>query len=168
MIEKIYIHAKVEKELQRLQSLENTPGFAAKKAEQIIHSLARGKKPALAGKLTKNGDGRIKKCLKYDLGKGYRLICVKEKKSIYVLYTGSHDNCHTWLDKNRCLKIENFMDYLHSYNANRFSCKGSTHKEKSIPTCTASETDYDDILPEKISQRDLREIFKGLINSAST
>ncbi|MBF0468953.1 MAG: hypothetical protein HQK61_08725 [Desulfamplus sp.] len=60
---------KVEKELQRLQNQKSTPAFAAKKADQIIRSLASGTKPALAGKLTRSGDARMKKCLKYDLGK---------------------------------------------------------------------------------------------------
>ncbi|SLM31362.1 conserved hypothetical protein [Desulfamplus magnetovallimortis] len=181
MIEHVYIHTKVEKEFQRLQDQENTPAFAAKKAEQIIHSLATGTKPVHAGKLSRNGDARIKKCLKYDLGKGYRMICVKERKAVYVLYTGSHDSCDTWLDKNRNLKIDNFLPNLNLYEHQGLSCRanssvtdpmevahvdGGGNKAFSIKTDIPDldeEADYDDILMEKITQKDLREIFQGFI-----
>ncbi|MBF0376439.1 MAG: hypothetical protein HQK72_03045 [Desulfamplus sp.] len=176
MIENVYVHTKVEKEINRLQDQENTPAFAAKKANQIISSLANGTKPALAGKLTKSGDARMKKCLKYDLGKGYRLICVKERKSIYVLYTGSHDSCDTWLDKHRNFKIDAFMEYLScwcgdsslNYNAlslNDGNCfSDDSTFNKSDLDCEMEEADYDDILMSKITQKDLRAIFQGFIN----
>ncbi len=164
MIENVYVHAKVEKEIQRLQNQENTPAFAAKKADQIIRSLANGIKPSLAGKLTKSGDARMKKCLKYDLGKGYRLICVKERKTMYVLYTGSHDSCDTWLDKHRNFKIDAFMEYLKCWDSDcYFNCGGSDLNNSEI--CDVmDESDYDDILMSKITQKDLRSIFQGFIN----
>lgn len=159
MIENVYVHTRVERELQKLQNQENTPAFAAKKADQIIRSLVSGTKPALAGKLTRNGDARIKKCLKYDLGKGYRLICVKERKAIYVLYAGSHDSCDTWIDKNKNLRIETFMEYLNCYGGHVVE-----ECEHSISCEEACDHDYDDILMEKITQKDLREIFHGFVN----
>lgn len=162
MIENVYVHTKVEKEIQRLQNQENTPAFAAKKADQIIRALVNGTKPALAGKLTKSGDARIKKCLKYDLGKGYRLICVKERKSIYVLYTGSHDSCDTWMDKNRNLKIDALMEYLKWYSG--YCSSSEPCEDDSLSYEENIEYDYEDILMEKISQKDLREIFQGFIN----
>ncbi|MBF0413500.1 MAG: hypothetical protein HQK70_12435 [Desulfamplus sp.] len=163
MIENVYVHTKVEKEIQRLQNQETTPAFAAKKADHIIRSLASGTKPALAGKLTKSGDARMKKCLKYDLGKGYRLICVKERKTMYVLYTGSHDSCDTWLDKHRNFKIDAFMEYLRCWNTN--SClKYDSNFNESEFNDLMNEPDYDDILMSKITQKDLRTIFQGFIN----
>ena len=163
MIENVYVHTKVEKEIQRLQDQENTPAFAAKKADHIIRSLASGTKPALAGKLTKSGDARMKKCLKYDLGKGYRLICVKERKTMYVLYTGSHDSCDTWLDKHRNFKIDAFMEYLRCWSTN--SClKYDSNFNESEFNDLMNEPDYDDILMSKITQKDLRTIFQGFIN----
>ncbi len=159
MIENVYVHTKVEKEIQRLKNQENTPAFAAQKADQIIHALVNGAKPVMAGKLTKNGDARIKRCLKYDLGKGYRLVCVKERKSIYVLYTGSHDSCDTWMDKNKNLKVGSIMDYLKWYSgccSSSESCEGDALSDDGC-----LEYDYEDILMKKISQKDLREIFSG-------
>lgn len=164
MIENVYVHTKVEKEIQRLHNQENTPAFAAKKADQIIRSLANGTKPALAGKLTKSGDARMKKCLKYDLGKGYRLICVKERKSMYVLYTGSHDSCDTWLDKHRNFKIDAFMEYLNTcYSVDSLdSCNSSSWCSDEYDE--EMDQDYDDILMSKITEKDLRAVFQGFIN----
>jgi len=171
MIENVYVHTRVEKEIQRLQNQESTPAFAARKADSIIRSLVRGSKPALAGKLTRSGDARMKKCLKYDLGKGYRLICVKERTSIYVLYTGSHDSCDTWMDKHRNFKIDAFMEYLNlCYSGGcSASCKDSSWCGTSISEsseCYEEELmqDYDDILMSKITQKELRAIFQGFIN----
>lgn len=163
MIENVYVHTRVEKEIQRLQNQENIPAFAAKKADHIIRSLAKGTKPALAGKLTKSGDARMKKCLKYDLGKGYRLICVKDRKTMYVLYTGSHDSCDTWLDKHRNFKIDAFMEYLSCWNSNNCLKYDSNLNESEFDDLM-NEPDYDDILMSKITQKDLRTIFQGFIN----
>lgn len=164
MIENVYVHTKVEKEIQRLQNQESTPAFAAKKADHIIRSLVNGTKPALAGKLTKSGDARIKKCLKYDLGKGYRLICVKDRKSIYVLYTGSHDSCDTWIDKNRNLKIDAFMEYLNWYSGYNSSSESCLCEDSSLHNEDDMEYDYENILMERVTQKDLREIFQGFIH----
>lgn len=174
MIEAVYIHTNVEKTIQQLQDQENTPAFAAKKAEQIIHSLAKGVKPARAGKLSRKGDARIKKCLKYDLGKGYRMVCVKERTAVYVLYTGSHDECHTWMDKHRNLKLDAVEPYLIRYENAVISswCPSSNvaasdEMENRFPSTSPhlnddDDYDYDDILMEKITQKDLRELFQGL------
>lgn len=166
MTANVYVHTKVEKELLRLKEQENTPAFAAKKAEQVINALVKGIKPSQAGKLSRNGDARIRKCLKYDLGKGYRLICIKERKAIYVLYTGSHDSCNTWLDKNRNLKIKGFMahmnPYRHSPSPHRIVSHNPT-KDQKVDNGKSMELDYDEILMEKITQKDLREIFQGFV-----
>ncbi len=155
---KVYVHTKVEKTLSRLQDQENTPAFAARKAQQIIDALADGIKPADAGKLSKNGDARIPKCVKYDLGKGYRMVCVKERTAIYILYTGSHDSCHTWIDKNRNLKLDQFMAFLNPYHASRKT--GYAHTKRKDRR--RKEADYDELLMERITQKDLRMIFQGL------
>ncbi|MBF0201064.1 MAG: hypothetical protein HQK66_07085, partial [Desulfamplus sp.] len=62
MIENVYVHTNVEKKLSSLKNQETTPAFAAKKAEQIIDALVSGTKPSRAGKLSRYGDARIKKC----------------------------------------------------------------------------------------------------------
>jgi len=172
MKRKIYVHTRVDKELERLKNQENTPGFAAEKARQIICSLAGGEALINAGRLSRKGDARIRNCLKYNLGKGYRLVCVKEKNNIYVLFSGNHDSCHTWLDNHRSLKIEKIMEQMVPFGGCSFpACAVRS------PHCSRSETDRTrdpwagideeaDDLPT-ISQKDLRTVFQGIVNALS-
>ena len=170
---KIYIHTRVEKKLERLKDQESVPGFAARKAQQIICSLAGGEAPVNAGKLSRKGDARIRNCLKYDLGKGHRLVCVKEKEAIYVLYTGNHDHCHTWIDKHRKLRVESIMEQMTSFSGTAFQA-GVISSPHRMMTSTGpmgftedkNEADEPDPLPE-ISQKDLRDIFSGIVNALS-
>ena len=50
--------------------------------------------------ITNHGEGRIKSCVKYDFGMGFRLVTVKRDKIIWVLFVGSHDDADSWLNKN--------------------------------------------------------------------
>ncbi len=170
---KIYIHTRVEKELKRLEDQESIPGFAARKAHQIICSLAGGEAPINAGKLSRKGDARIRNCLKYDLGKGHRLVCIKEKETIYVLYTGNHDSCNTWMDKHRRLKVESIMEQMAPLGGTAFPARAITSPHG--PTTSAvsmerpgdeNEVNESDFFPE-ISQKDLRNIFSGIVNAMS-
>ena len=168
---KIYLHTRVEKELKRLEDQETIPGFAAKKAYTIICCLAGGEAPVNAGKLSRKGDARIRNCLKYDLGKGHRMVCVKEKKKIYVLFTGSHDSCHTWLDKHRRLRVESIMEQMTPFCASAYPARAtnSPHRQIAKPSMKTirSSDDLDDEkdFPE-ISQKDLRELFSGIVNAS--
>lgn len=161
MIEYVHINPRVQKRLEELKELENATAFAAKKADAIIKALLNGRKPAMAGKLTRHGDARIKRCLKYDLGQGYRLVCVKEGNDIYVLFTGSHDSCDTWLDKNRNLKLASVRDAMESLKVKPALYPVSHEESGNI--LGAEPEDYDEILLESISQKDLRLVFQGLL-----
>ncbi|MFK5952266.1 MAG: hypothetical protein QM498_04350 [Desulfobacterium sp.] len=171
----IYIHPRVEKELERLKGQENTPGFAAEKAHQIICSLAGGETLINAGKLSRKGDARIRNCLKYDLGKGHRLVCVKEKNNIYVLFVGNHDSCHTWLDKHRTLSIKNIMEQTIPFGGSSFPARAVCAPHSTTRSASESGKMNDpwggayeetDALPT-ISQKDLRIIFQGIVNALS-
>jgi len=175
MKRKIYIHTRVEKELERLKDQGNAPGFAAEKAHQIISSLAGGDALINAGKFSRNGDARIPNCLKYDLGKGHRLVCVKEKNNIYVLFIGSHDSCHTWLDKHRSLKIKNIMEQMLPFGGRSFpacavrSPHPVTHRSPETGRMSdpwGGESEDPEVL-RTVSQKDLRIVFQGIVNALS-
>ena len=51
--------------------------------------------------ITNHGESRIKSCVKYNFGMGFRLVTVKRDKIIWVLFVGSHDDADAWLNKNR-------------------------------------------------------------------
>jgi len=95
MTKRLYIHPKVEKALDQMKSLDNAPKVAAKRAEAIINALKNGTIMARAGRLSKTKDARIRRLFKYDLGKGFRLISLKDKSGLYILFVGPHDRCDT-------------------------------------------------------------------------
>jgi len=169
----IYIHTRVEKELERLKYQENTSGFAAEKAHQIICSLAGGETLINAGRLSRKGDARIQNCLKYDLSKGHRLVCVKEKNNIYVLFIGNHDSCHTWLDKHRCINIKNILEQMLPFGGRSFPARAVcaphpiTHRASEIERMNdpwGGAYEEAEALPT-ISQKDLRIVFQGIVNA---
>ncbi|MCA1785230.1 MAG: hypothetical protein LC657_04515, partial [Desulfobacteraceae bacterium] len=83
MIKALQVHPKVEKTLEQMKTLDNAPKIAAKRAEAIIDALKNGTIMARAGRLSKTKDARIRKLFKYDLGKGFRLISLKDKSALY-------------------------------------------------------------------------------------
>lgn len=49
---------------------------------------------------TNHGESRIKSCVKYDLGSGFRLVTVNTEKMIWLLFVGNHDAADKWLANN--------------------------------------------------------------------
>lgn len=71
---------------------------AAIKVSAVIGSL--GDKNPFAGlKLTNNGETRIAKCLKYDLGDGWRLVTVQDNRTCGFIFVGDHDDVDRFLDQ---------------------------------------------------------------------
>ena len=70
-----------------------------------VQSLIGGIKEDGAGAFrrfntTNHGESRLKSCIKYDLGQGFRLITVNTEKMIWLLFVGNHDAADKWLDNN--------------------------------------------------------------------
>ncbi len=75
---------------------------AAKKAAEIEVKLRTGFD--IQSMTTDHGESRIKNCVKYDLGNGFRLVTVQQGKVVVFLHIGDHDNTQRWLDKNTGLE----------------------------------------------------------------
>lgn len=161
MLEILHIHPKVEKNLEQMKTLDNAPKIAAKKAEAIIDALKNGTIMARAGRLSKTKDARIRKLFKYDLGKGFRLISLKDKSSLYILFVGSHDQCDTWLDTNSKGKP-------HQTEVSMVCYEIKQKKRRRSGPATLSFADPEEDLCDRmppVSQKDLREVFSGLVRS---
>ncbi|MDA9791141.1 UvrD-helicase domain-containing protein [Schleiferiaceae bacterium] len=50
--------------------------------------------------VTNHGETRIQHCVKYDLGKGYRLVTIKHKGVVSLEFVGNHDDTDKWLNAN--------------------------------------------------------------------
>lgn len=161
MTKALYIHPKVEKTLDQMKTLDNAPKVAAERAEAIIQALKNGTIMARAGRLSKAKDARIRKLFKYDLGKGFRLISLKDKSGLYILFVGSHDRCDTWLDTYSKKKPHQTEVTMACYEVTQ---KKQRYKRAALPSFADPEKDPGDPMPP-VSQKDLREVFSGLVKS---
>ena len=161
MITTLYLDAKLDKQLQALSRSDKKAALAAERAHEIVAKLKAGPPLADAGSTTKRGELRIKGCIKYNLGSGYRLVALKQGRDLYLLYAGSHDDCHRWIENNRQLPIADIrrrsrrvlIDNSHDHE----QCR-DTEKE----TIDRKETDN---ASQGLDDRQLRTIFTGLIRS---
>jgi hypothetical protein len=133
--------------------------LAASRAEEIIERLASGDSQAIEiiSRRTKHGELRINGCRKYNLGAGYRLVCVKQDGDLAATYVGSHDDCNRWIENNRGFELDppSLSDSLLASESRESNDSGDSEGE-------ICEPDYDDILMAKIDQKILRHVFCGL------
>jgi len=157
----IYLHRgpKFNRRLNALKRGGKQASLAAKRAEEIIENLASGGKalPEQMDKLTKHGELRIDKCRKYDLGGGYRLVCVKQGENLVFSHMGTHDDCNRWIENNRG------FDPDIGENRQEISFTREREPDHQPPEQgTGEEMDYDEILMKRIDEKALRRIFCGL------
>ena len=155
----IYREASFRRSLDILARGDKIASLAAIRAEEIIEKLASGDSQAIeiVSRRTKNGELRINGCRKYDLGGGYRLVCVNQEGHLMATHVGSHDDCNRWIENNRGFEVAlpSLTDSLLSpENRESSNFRNSENEE--------SEPDYDDILMAKIDQKILRQVFCGL------
>ncbi len=149
----VNVHPKVERQLTALEKQAKNPSIVAARARRIIGALIRGMPLASAGLLKRKTDKRVKNCLKFDLGLGYRLVCIKEEKIIFVLFVGDHDNCDNWLDNHSRKKPHKPELEMHSHTVENAPSENRLFAVVS----------FDDPCFCHIAQKDLRRVFKGLI-----
>jgi len=166
----VYLDSKIEKHLQALRRSDKKAALAATKAEEIIRRLQGGGilpdkirrlqgggiLPDKAGNVTKYGEARLKGVIKYDLGSGYRLVAIRHRHKLFLVFVGTHDDCHRWIEKNRKLTVEEI--------AGRCSLLPALKTEDAPESCDGSrlpqEEEYDPLA--NVSQSVLREVFCGL------
>ena len=89
---------------QRVSSLYKLGGrnrniFA--KVQSLLGGIKEeGEKAFNQFSVTNHGESRIKSCVKYDLGLGFRLVTVKRDRIIWLLYVGDHADTDKWITRN--------------------------------------------------------------------
>lgn len=154
----VHVHAKVEKALEQMATQDNAPQIAAQRARSIIKALVNGVRITKAGRLSLRKDARFRNLYKFNLGKGFRLISIKENDEIYLMHVGTHDHCDRWLDTNSKKSPHKEPIPIRSYGISK---KSGTNK-KTTRLCPGNEFEAMDFLPEP-SQDQLREVFCGLV-----
>lgn len=159
MLRYIHLYPRYEKRLNALKQSEKMAVSAAKKADAIVEGLLEDGFSRLAdkGKFSRHGEARIRNCIKFDIGKGYRVVCVKENDHLFFLFIGTHDDCATWIENNRNFRPDPFLKQLTTLPVRSDSTGDLSPKNTPCP-----EPDYEDILLERITEKDLRYVFRGL------
>ena len=155
MISHMYYLHKLEKRFDELERTCIQGRKAVEQAKNLVHEMKEGVDHRAHIKQTKHGELRIKNCKKFDLGSGYRMVTVQQGTCIYLLYIGSHDDCHHWIENHRGY-LPDSGDCKDVYLVPRPE-KVSAPERPEPPEC-----DYEDLLMQKIDDRLLRSIFSGL------
>jgi hypothetical protein len=112
-------------------------------------------------KRTKNGEGRIDNCVKYDLGNGYRLVTVLRGNHLFISFLGSHDETGVWIDRHR---YDIFSAKNPSYECEQVCCvdEDDTGSELDMTGPEKEQDIYEEHLQALLDESTLREIFQGL------
>ncbi|HCY83747.1 MAG TPA: hypothetical protein DHV36_01270 [Desulfobacteraceae bacterium] len=160
MAEQVRIYPKLERQLGMMERQGNVPAVAAQRARQIIEALIRGEGSSASGLMRAKSDRRVKNSLKFNLGQGFRLICIKEKKTITMMFAGDHDSSDAWLDANtrkRPHRTDTRMavfSVARPWRDERSASAGTKRYGRSSPE--------DDPLNREIPEHLLRQVFRGL------
>jgi hypothetical protein len=165
LITTLYLDAKLDKQLQALSRSDKKAALAAERAHEIVAKLQAGRSPlAEAGAITKRGEQRIKGCIKYDLGSGYRLVALKQGRDFYLLYAGSHDDCHRWIENNRELSLTDVRRRSRRLMVDQSPTQANCDDADNT-TMDWKETDN---FSQELDDRQLRTLFSGLTHSVQT
>ena len=158
MIRYVHSNPRFERMLDAMRSSEKMAVSAAKKADAIIANIVKNGDSRLSvlGKFTRHGEFRIKNCIKYDIGKGYRMVCVKDREDLYLLFVGTHDDASAWVENNR-----NFTP--DPSRKNLITSEVEQTGDVKADLNTFQEPDYEDILLSRITEKDLKNVFRGLL-----
>jgi hypothetical protein len=160
MIHYVYRDPGFEQSLTTLRERGGAALSAAKKAEKIIQRLLeKGRENSIkVGRLTRKGELRIRHGIKFDLGNGYRLVCVKKGGHLILLHIGTHEECSRWLEHNKGLHYEADDNYC----AKLVTQESLPADRGQIKTIDPSD-EYEEQLMKRIDDKILRNLFCGLV-----
>ncbi len=159
MADKVHLHPKFKKQLATMKGQANAPSIAADRAEKIIEAMIKGRTFQASGQFRAHSDKRVKNSWKYDLGAGYRLICIRTKQSIYVMHVGNHESCDVWLKTYSKKQPQNTEIKMTTFTI-RDNPKPADFETVRSPGRTP---DFDDQYLTPIPQEYLRKVFCGLV-----
>jgi hypothetical protein len=157
----LYIHrtAVFDRTLEQLRRKGGSASLAAENADKLIDNIARGEGNGARKqfRFTRNGERRIKYCMKYSLMGGYRLVFLRKESHIVFLYVGSHDDCCRWIERNKGLTYC-VDDTTHALRIQRDDSIAREEIDEELDS-----DDYEASLMSKIDDKILSEIFSGFI-----
>jgi hypothetical protein len=159
MILRVYRDQRFTENLDELHRQGGISLSVAKRADRLIKNILAGGRSSFQafGRLTNHGELRIKHCKKYDLGDGYRMICLKKGNQLVFLYVGTHDECNRWIERNKGLQYEIDEKCSNFLATNEIRSTDLSYQQEKD-----SVDEYEEQLMAKIDDKILRKIFCGL------
>ncbi|MCE5241879.1 MAG: hypothetical protein ABFD98_02330 [Syntrophobacteraceae bacterium] len=154
----IYCNPGLNKQLDSLRKAGGRTALVAGHVDSIIRELTSSRPdPRSAGRITRNGEARIRECVKYDLVDSYRLVGIIRDDSLILSFVGTHDECDRWIKGHQRTGFS-------WKKRNRLASCAHT------PDAAAWEPGEDEAEPAReeedpfmrIGEVDLRKIFHGL------
>ncbi len=161
----LHISRNIDCYIEKLQMKGKQGALVASQYLQIIECIrqAEWRDNVISSKRTKNGEYRLKNCVKYDLSHGHRLVTVKVGQDLFITFVGSHDDTDRWIETHRydCF-CEDDSQYL-SETIDTDETDTTEEIRKSLPLESAPESDeYEQQLKDKIDEAMLKKVFSGL------
>ncbi|MFT5728242.1 MAG: hypothetical protein ACI8PB_002395 [Desulforhopalus sp.] len=159
-----YFHVahSLEKQLEKFSISSKKSELAVLKCRQLLSDMrAYGlQHERVRTKRTRKGESRIKNCVKYNLGGGYRLVTVMGGNHLFVTFFGSHDETDLWFDRH---KTDDFLPEYPSYIWEKIKLSGNTVNNRSLIGAELVEIDvYEAQLEARLNETILLSIFQGL------
>jgi hypothetical protein len=161
MLQYIYRTRPLDRQLKKMLISGKKGALAANQAEEIINIFCThvDNFQILKRKQTKKGELRFDNCRKYDLGGGYRLVTLQDGDLLFLVYAGSHDECHLWLEKNKGTAF-NTLSLISSSKILHVTPKAAKTSQNSA---TSPKSDpLEEELFSRLDEKTLRSVFKGL------
>ena len=166
MLQFLHISRSLDKQLDLMRKNERKAELAALKCETIVEDIKRlgCQVDAVTGKRTRKGEQRIKNCVKYNLGSGYRLITIRVDHHLLVPFVGSHDDTDKWIERHR---YDDFEPDEISFRCEKMDTVEPPDSEYGMADgLDEPDTDaYEAELQERLDETCLRAVFQGLFMS---
>lgn len=163
----LHISRNIDRYIERLRIKGRQGALAASQYLEIMKCFRQAKwhSNIIHCKRTKNGEYRLKNCVKYDLGHGYQLVTVKDGHHLFITFVGSHDQTDRWIETHRydCFNEDDSL-YL-SETISKHETTKTDQLSESQPSRSSLESDeYEEQLIDKIDDAVLKIVFSGLIS----
>jgi hypothetical protein len=159
----ICLSPKVIERIASLRKAGTTGILLAGKAEAVISRLKSGETWQPNRRIaprTAYGEKRIRKCVKYNLGWGFRLITLLRDDTLHICHLGTHDECDRWMaDNSRMKEVEAGRNFLYRV--------GSRPPRADICNADTAFDELDDLDKrlQELPDQTLRRIFSGLVEA---
>lgn len=163
MVRYIHYSWSLPKQLEGLRKAGKKAELAAGKCETILNDISKYgcQRETVLCQRTRKGELRIKNCVKYDLGGGYRLVTIRVDCHLFITFVGSHDDTDQWIEHHR---YDTFVPRKLLYRCEeRVAQSDIVEISDSEPQMIDDMNDeYEDQLSARLDEAQLKSVFQGL------